>query len=233
MKNLLNFIWPFKKSAPVLMYHRFGPRTTGDPWLFVSRPALEEQLDLLIKKGCKFLSFTDVEAARANGSALPENAVMITIDDGWLDNFTHAYPVFKEKNVCANIFLNAALIGVDEQYLTWEHVSEMQKSGLINFASHGMNHRRLRALTQREILFELTESKKIIEQKTARAVKSFCYPYGAADRRVRKLVFKAGYTVDYGTRKGRARWPWNWFSPVKRIMISASDDINVFERKVF
>jgi len=61
--------------------------------------------------------------------------------------------------------------------LTWDDIKSTRNSG-ISFASHGMSHAILTTLSPEEAEFEITESKKIIEEKTGIAVHFFSYPNG-------------------------------------------------------
>ncbi|MDR0734466.1 MAG: polysaccharide deacetylase family protein, partial [Elusimicrobiota bacterium] len=118
---------------------------------------------------------------------LTPRSVMLTFDDGWLDNYTCAFPLLKKHNIKANIFLTAGLVGQNNM-LAWSQIEEMRQSGLAEFASHGLTHKRLRALSDDDCLSELIQSKKILEQKLGRKILSFAYPYGSCDKRVRALV---------------------------------------------
>jgi peptidoglycan/xylan/chitin deacetylase (PgdA/CDA1 family) len=220
---------PPKKGLVVLMYHHIGAITKQtEAGFFINEEMFSAQLEQLLDSGYTFLSFSDVENAYKEKKPLPPKSVLITFDDGWKDNFTAAYPILKEKKIKANIFLNVGDISAKKDFLSWEEVSEMFNGGLIEFASHGMNHRRLRSLTNTEIKKELLESKKILENKLGCEVKSFCYPYGAVDKRVRSLVFESGYIIDYGTRKGINSWPWNAKHPIKRAHIMAGESLADF-----
>ncbi|MGB2579854.1 peptidoglycan/xylan/chitin deacetylase (PgdA/CDA1 family) [Elusimicrobium simillimum] len=210
-----------------LMYHHFGPVTiTQEEPFFIDENFFETQLKYILSKGYTPISFETAEHAFINKTALPKKSILITFDDGWQDNYTHAYPVLKKLNIKANIFLNTAQIGIKDSMLTWEQAAEMAASGLVSFASHGMNHLRLRSLSDAEVLYELTESKKLIEERLGKPCLSFCYPFGSADKRVRSLVLKAGYIMDYGTRRGISFWPWKGSAPIKRIHVMRGENLN-------
>jgi peptidoglycan/xylan/chitin deacetylase (PgdA/CDA1 family) len=129
--------------------------------------------------------------------------------------------------VPATIFLSTAQIGA-ENMLTWEQVKEMHESKWVEFASHGVNHKRLRKCSDEDVLFELTKSKEVLEKMIGKPMKSFCYPYGAFDKRVRRMVFKVGYTMDFGTRKGINLWPWKSRRPFLRAHVMRNDTIQDF-----
>jgi peptidoglycan/xylan/chitin deacetylase (PgdA/CDA1 family) len=102
----------------------------------------------------------------------------------------------------------------------------------VEFSSHGAHHKRLRKCGDKDVLFELTNSKEVLEKMLEKPVKSFCYPYGAFDKRVRRLVFKAGYIIDFGTRKGINSWPWKSRRPLLRAHVMRNDTIKDFQRQL-
>ncbi len=222
-----------KKGLCVLMYHHVGP-TDGinDECYYISSGMFSRQLDLMIEKGFQPLSLWDVEEAFMQKKELPEKSVLITLDDGWLDNYLYAFPILKEKKIPATIFITPGLIGEDKNLSSWEQIKEMHESGFVQFASHGHNHKRLRDLSNEEALFELKESKKVIEEFYGRPSISFCYPYGAFDKRVRKLVFQAGFQLDFGTRKGINSWPWSASRPLLRAHVFAGESLDDFYREL-
>ncbi|MEA4967018.1 MAG: polysaccharide deacetylase family protein, partial [Bacteroidaceae bacterium] len=116
--------WFFpKKGLVVLMYHHIGENK--DRW-YVSQKTFAKQLDVLIKNNFVPISFEDLNKAYQGLSDLPKKPVLITFDDGWLDNYTQAFPVLKNKNIKANIFLTYNFIDSGKDYMTWHHIIEMQ-----------------------------------------------------------------------------------------------------------
>ncbi|MEP7154374.1 MAG: polysaccharide deacetylase family protein [Betaproteobacteria bacterium] len=57
------------------------------------------------------VSCADVMAALDGTQALPKRAVVVTFDDGHLDNYTQAFPVLKALGIPATIFLSTAYVG--------------------------------------------------------------------------------------------------------------------------
>lgn len=204
--------WRFpKKGLPVLMYHHITTREkTHEQYPFTISPAqFERQLELFKKHGFATIGLDELYAAARNAAPLSPRPVVLTFDDGYLNNYTELFPLLKKHGAKAVIFLTVNEIGSNPDFLNWEQVQQMQQSGLVSFGSHSLSHRRLRSLPDDEVRYELSESKKILETRLGRPVTSFCYPFGAFDERIRPLVFKAGYTFDFSTRKGINKWPWN------------------------
>jgi peptidoglycan/xylan/chitin deacetylase (PgdA/CDA1 family) len=60
---------------------------------------------------------------------------------------------------------------------TWDHIKEMAEVG-IEIGSHTMNHPILSQIDTRDILLEISESKRRIEERLEQPIQSFCYPNG-------------------------------------------------------
>lgn len=212
--------WPPRRGLVVLMYHHVALLTNpaDEQYPFTVSPELfEKHLLFLKQKGYTTISEADILRARQLGTSPIQKPVLLTFDDGHADNYTNLFPLLKKYQVPALIFLITDQIGTPG-YLTPEQIQEMQQSGLVRFGSHTCSHRRLRSLSNQEIEQEVQESKKILEAKLGTSVSSFCYPFGAGgfDKRVRPLVLKAGYVLDFSTKKGINPWPWKGKSALLR-----------------
>ncbi len=208
--------WQFwrlpKKGLLALMYHHIGQTDkTDDQFPFTITPQrLEEHLLLLKRKGYTPVGLSELEQAFRTGRRLPEKPVLLTFDDGYEDNFTRLFPLLQKHKAKALIFLITDYIGQKPGYMNWEQIRQMQASGLAEFGSHTATHARLRRLNKEDIMRELTQSKRAIEQNLGVPCLSFCYPFGSGglDKRVRPLVFQAGYLFDFSTKPGINPWPW-------------------------
>jgi peptidoglycan/xylan/chitin deacetylase (PgdA/CDA1 family) len=222
-----------RKGLRIFMYHHIGKANDGNPGnYFVSDEMFAQHLEFLSAGKYNPVSLSEVEDAYLNKTKLPERAVLLTFDDGYRNNYEYAYPLVSAYKIPVTIFLSVGEIGQKDEMLTWEQVREMAASGLVEFASHGMNHKRLRRLTDEDALAELTGSKTWLEQILETRTMSFCYPYGAFDKRVRKLVFDAGYKMDFGTRKGINAWPWNGKRPFKRAHVMRRHNLKDFKNQL-
>ncbi len=94
----------------VLCYHRVND--DGHPF-FRGTPTrmFREQMELVQR----YFSVQPLEALVANGA--PPNAIAITFDDGYRDNYTHAFPILRELGLPATIFLVTG--AVDANRLIW------------------------------------------------------------------------------------------------------------------
>ncbi|MBR2082723.1 MAG: polysaccharide deacetylase family protein [Elusimicrobiaceae bacterium] len=204
--------WPASKGFAALMYHHIGTITNpqDEQFPFTITPLMfEKQLLFLKQNGYSIIHEKDLLHARQTGHTHFDKPVLLTFDDGYADNYTVLFPLLQKYQAPALIFLVTDKIGTPG-YLTWPQVREMQASGLVSFGSHTCSHQRLRSLSDEHIMHELTHSKQVLEEQLKSSVVSFCYPFGSGgfDPRVRPLVFKAGYALDFSTKKGINPWPW-------------------------
>ncbi|MBO7238292.1 MAG: polysaccharide deacetylase family protein [Elusimicrobiaceae bacterium] len=208
--------WQFwrlpKKGLLALMYHHIGTCEKSDEQFpFTIFPARFEQQILSLKKhGFTPIRLADLEKVRQGEKLAVKKPVLLTFDDGYSDSFTQLFPILQKHQVPAVIFLITDSIGQKEGYLTWEQVRQMKQSGLVEFGSHTCEHARLRSLPEDEILKQLIQSKQKLEKELGVPCLAFCYPFGSGgkDKRVRPLVFQAGYQYDFSTKPGINPYPW-------------------------
>lgn len=231
-------------GLPVLMYHEIGvpPRGSKLAKLWVSAEAFREQLTYLRDNGYSAVTFSDWRDAEKGVKPLPEKPVLITFDDGYMNNYTLAFPLLREFGMKACVFLvyetmdkhNAWHDPKSEPWqkmLTWAQIKEMQDSGVFEFGSHTMRHRNLGETPLEEVRWETAESKRRLEEKLGREVVGFAYPYGAGAYKpeVRRAALEAGYRFDFSIKQGITRLPWNREdAPVKRLLIRGDDSMYDF-----
>ncbi len=151
-------------SVPVLYYHSIGNHNKSVPWSFLSYPynLFEKHLSYLSKKGFNTIDLYELFLYMKEGKTIPSNSVVITFDDGFLDNWVLAFPILKKYNMKATIYVNPDFVDkrpivrntledvwkgkveIEELdwwgYLSWDEMKIMEKSGLINIESHSLSH---------------------------------------------------------------------------------------------
>jgi peptidoglycan/xylan/chitin deacetylase (PgdA/CDA1 family) len=178
------------QSVPILMYHHVDDRIGS---LYVRPDIFAQQMDYLVAKGYQAITLLEVVAGLQSGS-LPSKPVVITLDDGYRDNYTQALPILKARNLKATIFIVTQLMDGDA-YLTWDQAREMVGTGLITIGSHTLSHRSLPTLSESEAKDEIFSSKEILEAQLGLTVNAFAYPYGGANNQAIKLLREAGFTA--------------------------------------
>ena len=201
-------------NLPILMYHEiYKPEDRGrlqgltNPAYNLQLNTFERQIAWLAQNRIKTLTIEDLVSGKAFSDG---QAVCLTFDDGWKGNYLHAYPVLLKQGFQATFFVAAGLIG-RENYMTWEQLGQMQSSGM-SIQSHALTHRPLAAMKEKDLLFELRESKKIIEDKLSTRVSHLSLPHGQKEERIWDLAREIGYcsicTSDVGFHNPGSVGPW-------------------------
>ena len=99
-----------RPNAQILIYHRVNDE--GDPYFGGIPVALFERQIAYLAANYHVMPLDDLVGAAREG-ALPPRAVAITLDDGYRDNYVHAFPIFQRHRIPASIFLTTAAIGSD------------------------------------------------------------------------------------------------------------------------
>lgn len=205
-------------SLRVLMYHKV---THSQPNTIAVHPdSFAAQQAFLAEHYC-IVGLDDVIAAIDGSRMLPRRAVLLTFDDGYLDNITNAYPVLRRHGhravmfVCAHVMDGQSLphdahLPTANPTTSWDHLRATVD--VFDVASHALTHRTLSSLDDDDVRREILESKDVIETNLGRRVRAFAYPKGSAGdygERETSLVRAAGYEVAFCTTAGANLEPFN------------------------
>lgn len=206
---------------PSLMYHRIGNPSSRYQ---VSVPEFREQMQWLKQTGHHPVTLNQVYNYLLGNGSLPSKPVMLTFDDGWADQWTAAV-IMHELGFRGTFF-----IILNQQGLTDAQIRQMIAWGN-EIESHTMTHPWLTRVSDQQLQWELTQSKRLLEQRFGIKVRYLAYPYGAVDSRVENAIRAAGY------RGGIHAWGgyiWNmdkrWVEP--RIEVDGGLSLSQFAAMV-
>lgn len=270
----------------ILTFHRVVPRAKKNRIhnhlsLEISPEQLEETISFYKAENYKFVSLDEV-SDRLKKKEFKKRFVAFTFDDGYVDNYTIAYPILKRHEIPFTIYITTnfpdakAILwwylledkiiqneevcfkwrGKDYQYtcknvtekelafdqirtlinqnfelenhedllkiifnktkeelctysnnlaMTWEDIKEISKDPLCTIGAHTVNHYPLSQLNEDQLVFEINESKELIEKKIGKPVEHFAYPFGKKKEAslrefdvIKALHFKTGTTTRTG-----------------------------------
>jgi peptidoglycan/xylan/chitin deacetylase (PgdA/CDA1 family) len=211
-------------SVPVLMYHSINEGAENSR-LIVSRDTFEKQMHFLTKYNYGVLTMDEYTDLLKTGKKPARRSVVITFDDGYLDNYVNAYPVLKKYNIPAIIFVVVNWIG-KESMMDLRQVRQLSDDPLIEIGSHGMSHCPLDEVDEAKAVREIKQSKLELESKLNTAVNYLCYPCGVFSPFIKKVAKSAGYKAALATHPD-ARTALDDAFAIRRIRISQSSD-NMF-----
>jgi len=90
-------------------------------------------------------------------------------------------------------------ININRQALTIDQIKDISKNKYISLGSHSVSHPILPRCSNSESHFEITQSKRIIEEWVNRKIKHFAYPNGDFSNREISILKRNGYTLAFGT----------------------------------
>lgn len=192
-------------TVPVLMYHHIQPTAVAQEKkqtaLNVDNGVFDQHMAYLVNSGYTPISAQDLVMALKNKTGLPPKSIVVTIDDGYRDNYDYAFPILKKYNIRANIMLSTGLMeGPD--YLTWSQVEEMGKSGLISYSNHTWSHANVGGTNAEKIRYEIQTATKQIEDHTGQKQVVFTYPYGSVGGTVITILQENGFIGALSTLPG-------------------------------
>ncbi len=187
-----------ESAVPVLMYHNindnYNPQNSN---IEISNVAFKEHMQAIKDNGYTAITFSQLIAFVENGEALPQKPILITFDDGYLNNYTNAFPLLKEMDMNATIFVVTGRMGmqggVTYPHFTWEQAKEMENSGIIDIQSHTVYHNDLTAISDENLVFELRKSRFMIYKYLGKKSDILAYPYGNFNDKIKQAAQKAGY----------------------------------------
>ena len=176
------------KGVPVLAYHMIND---GQETYSVSAEKFEEQLKYLKEQGYTTISLLEFAKAKKGKFTLPEKPLIITFDDGYVDNYTTALPLLEKYGMKATVFMVVNDIG-KEGYLTLDHLKELEKRN-IEIGSHTANHLPLVTLSNEKKKEEIELSKLLMEWKGLKTIFFLAYPNGKFDDECQVFLKESNY----------------------------------------
>jgi peptidoglycan/xylan/chitin deacetylase (PgdA/CDA1 family) len=224
---------PDSLRVPILVYHSVMPhhpgQTSEQRALDVDDSVFVAQMRFLVDGGYHVVSLGAlVDALEGRDTLpLPNRAVVITFDDGWENQYLHAFPILRRFGLTATFFVFTTPIGMDRKLMTWEQLRELQAAGM-TVGSHTRTHPVLpdyHAALHNEV--EL--SRADIAEHLGRAPDFFAYPFGEWDAESAAWARTAGYRAARAYRGGA----WNTPSDLYHLRaVPVTDNMQAFERAV-
>lgn len=161
-------------KIPILMYHSVNVNPPNT--LSVPAKVFYKQMEHLRNSGYHTLTFKDLMNWKTN-EGLPDKPVLITFDDGYLDNFTVAYPILKKLQMKATIFATSDYIS-SPNHLDWSQIKEMEQSGFVEIGVHTRHHVDLTTSSRIQLADEVLGAKQRLEKRLGHPLIAFAYPSG-------------------------------------------------------
>ncbi len=203
---LLSTLLP-AQAAVMLIYHHVAddtPRVSS-----VTADELRQHLQYLKDNDFQVIGLDVLVNQLKNNKPIADNAVVLTFDDSFENNYTTAHPILMEFGYPYTIFISPG--SIDDRVgpvLSWEQVRKMAADGVL-VANHAMNHEHMadRAPdeSERDWLTRMTQTilnaEQRIKQETGQSHQWLAYPYGEFNNALEALVAELGF-IGIGQQSG-------------------------------
>jgi peptidoglycan/xylan/chitin deacetylase (PgdA/CDA1 family) len=224
------------QTVPILVYHRIEEKKPTK--MVVTIKAFKEQMKFLKDNNYQAITLNQLYHFMEFKQPLPKKSVVITFDDGWRSIYDMVYPVLKEYNFPATLFVYTDFIGVSKNALSWKQVQELSDNGF-SIQCHTKSHRNLNKLKQSEsfqeyfenLKKEIMHSKNLITKKINKKVEFLAYPYGETNNLAISLLEDSGFHGAFTVKRGSTPGFTNNFL-VNRSMIYGEYTLKQFKKNL-
>lgn len=208
---------------PIIMYHEVKTYKAGKDVILPRE--FENDLKYLLENNYTTITMNDLIDYVYSDVPLPEKPIILSFDDGYLNNYVYVLPLLKQYNMKivfsiigknTDDFTNIPDNNLDYSHVTWDQLNEMLDSGCVEVQNHTYNlHKYSKSQIgckqranesdadyEKILVEDIGKLQEEITQKTGCTPTTFAYPYGRSsnntDAILKKLGFKATLTCDYG-----------------------------------
>ena len=164
-------------QAVVVMYHQFDGR---HPSTSVTMQQFQAQINYFLSSGFRIIPLKEIVNRLKIGAYIPDKTLAITIDDAYRSVYQKAHPLFVKYNIPYTVFVNTE--GIDrgyKDYMTWDHLRTLVRSGLVSLEAHGHSHGHLiRSFNAQQRRVDVLTSVRRVYQEAGQIPQFFAYPYG-------------------------------------------------------
>lgn len=202
-----------KRHAGILMFHRVAPEVRGAARLTWNVPPdlFRRQLAGLLRLGFEPWSLRDLLASLSSGREFPPRVFVVTFDDGYANVHDYAWPILRELNIPATVFLATHYLDQEAPFpfddwpdirapnappdrwrpLTTAQIHAMLADPLIEFGCHTHMHRDYRGAPE-AFAQDVAESIALLQARFGIEAPTFAFPFGAHDDVMVDIVRAAG-----------------------------------------
>jgi len=212
--------------TPILLYHHIGTSPTNSQY-YITPEEFEKQMQLLRSWGYTSITTSTLINAIHHGADLPPRPIIITFDDGNLDNYTTAFPIMQQYQLVGVLYLVGNYLNA-KNFMNIEQAKEMLEAGW-EIGSHTMNHYDLLKLTEDQKRIEIAGSRSFLEDEFGLPILTIAYPFGEYDCGIMNAAYSAGYLAGMGLGASSDQHRYDLFA-LHRFAIKATYDLQRFSQ---
>ena len=190
-------------TVPVLTYHRVHTMpAVGEPDLIVDPATFAAELAALQAGGYHTIHQWQLFDALYKGYALPSKPVIISVDDGYVDDVRTILPTLERYHMVATFFVITGRMS-EPGFLDAGQIRQLDQAGM-DVGDHTSHHVDLRLLSPSQLRMETVGSRQVLDHVLGHSVYFFAYPFGYYNDAVINAVHDAGFSMAFTTAGGDA-----------------------------
>jgi len=198
---------PRTVQVPILTWHRVAvfaqEHTKSIPDETVEPSVFTEEIDALAGHGYHPISQLQLYDALFHGAALPSKPVLLTVDDGYVDDVRTILPILQAHRFVATFYIITGRFH-EPGFLDAAEVRRLDAADM-DIGAHTRTHVPLAAIPSGELTAQIRGSREDLQRVLGHPVQWFAYPFGSFNATVVAEVRRAGFvlavTTEGGTRE--------------------------------
>jgi peptidoglycan/xylan/chitin deacetylase (PgdA/CDA1 family) len=184
-------------NGAILLYHHVSEKTPASTSV---SPSIFRKHMQYLRENFHVLPLPELISALQAKRPLPDKAIAITFDDGYVNIYENGHPILSEFELPYTVFINPALVGEADFHLNWQQMKAMVKQGA-TFANHNLRHEHLLARKGNEdenewlkrVGNDIQQAEQLLQQNLGISHQYFAYPYGEFSPALQQRITDLGF----------------------------------------
>lgn len=191
-----------RPQVPILCYHQIrdwrGSDSRSAKDYIIPVASFREQMQMLADSGYHTILPDQLYAYLTTGTPLPPKPVMLTFDDGDLDQYETALPILDKLGFKGAFFIMTVAIGRHgkQPYMDKAQIKDLSDRGH-TIGAHTWDHHNVKKYQGNDWKIQVEEPKAKLEAITGKPVRYFAYPFGLWSPAVLPEIQKRGYVAAF------------------------------------
>jgi len=202
------FSLELQADAHIFVYHRFGD--ARHPSTNTSISELRKEFNHFKKHGYKVIKLETLVSALQKNKEIPDNWILLTIDDNFKSFYTKGLPIFKEFGYPFTVFVYLeATARKYRDYTTFKQLREISKYGSLQF--HSYKHAHMANISETSIRKDFDKGLALFQKEFGVRPKYFVYPYGEYNKKLEEITKEYGFEAVFNQNMGATTKGTNLF----------------------
>lgn len=224
-------------NVPILCYHSVSTNPLDLENYTISKEEFKADVAYFKSKGYNFITPSELPSVSGD-----YDNIILSFDDGYKDFYTNVFPILKEYNAKAVVYIIGSRIGKTGYLNQWE-IKEMDESGLVEIGNHtDILHFRAKDLLiswyndpfmLEEAAYDIGKCNQRLYEIIGHYPQAISYPYGAYSEALeRKVKDELMFLTSVTTVHGIVKYSSNVYNPMKRIYRIHEDTPQIIEQRI-